>query len=127
MRRGLLQKTVALELGLDTGVLCGIEKGVRGPLDSEVLTRAAQLFQFTDDEMAQLRWSAHHDRLIGLLVQRGATKEEVELISASLHAWHYLGSDQRTGLLANVRRIGESAQLVSALAKPQDVMEVAMT
>jgi transcriptional regulator with XRE-family HTH domain len=125
--RGLLQKTVALQLDVDPGALCAVEKGTRGPFDHKLLAKAAKLLLLTEDEQAELSWAAHHDRLVGLLSNRGASPMEVELISASLHALHHLRAEQRAGLLASVRRIGESAQLVANLSSNVTELEVEMT
>ncbi len=125
--RGLMQKSVAIDLGLDAAVLCGIEKGTRGPLDDRMLQKACELFKLTNDEIDQLQWAAHHDRIIGILDHRGASKSEVALLSASLHAWHHLGPEQRNGLVASLRQISQSARLVSSLTKPNQLMEMAMT
>lgn len=126
-RRGLMQKAVALELGLGAAVLCGIESGTRIPLDEAALRRAADLFKLSADELAEITWAAHHDRLITSLSNRGASDEEVLLISESLRAWHYLKSDQREGWLSNVKRVRESAHVVATLSSPTGGMEAQMT
>ncbi|MDE2402683.1 MAG: helix-turn-helix transcriptional regulator [Burkholderiales bacterium] len=126
-RLGLLQKTVALELRVDPAVLCSIEKGARAPLDDTVLAEAARLFRLTNVELAELCWAARHDRMVSTLSNRGATDEEVELISAALFASHHLRSEQLDGLIYSMRRVGESAQLVSSLTSPQGGLEVSMT
>lgn len=123
IRRGLLQKSVAYQLRLDPGLLCAIEKGARSPFDQETLERAAELLELSKTEQAELSWTAHHDRLVGLLCNRGATPAEIELISASLLAWHHLQADQRDGLIRNVRRLGESAQFISTLSSPEGRLE----
>lgn len=127
MRRGLMQKVVALELGLDAAVLCGIEKGTRIPLDETLLARAANLFQLSADEFADMTWAAHHDRLITGLTSKGASDEEILLISESLCAWHHLKSDQREGWLSTVKRLRESARAVATLSSPIGGMEAHMT
>lgn len=125
--RGLLQKTVALQLEVDPAALCAVEKGTRGPFDQKLMAKAAQLLRLTDKEHAELSWAAHHDRLIGLLRNRGASDTEIALISASLHALHHLQPSQHSGLLASVKRVGESAELISKLASTLPDMEVEMT
>ncbi len=127
MRQGLMQKVVALELGLDAAVLCGIEKGTRGPLDEAELAKVAELFQLAGDELTELVWAAHHDRLITPLKSRGASEEEVMLISENLCAWHHLKKDQRAGWLSTVKRMRESARAVAALSSPAGGMEAQMT
>lgn len=127
MRRGLMQKVVALELGLDAAVLCGIEKGTRVPLDEASMARAACLLQMSPDELAELTWAAHHDRLIAHISSKGASTEEVLLISENLCAWHHLKTDQREGWLSTVKRMRESAHAVAALSSPRGGMEAQMT
>ena len=119
VRKGLMQKVAALELGIDTAVLCGTEKGTRGPASAEVLTKAGSLYQLTPEESASLQWAAHHDRLITPLVGNGASHEEVELISAALSVWHHLKVDQRHSWLSAVKRMDESARAVASLSIPQ--------
>lgn len=126
-RRGLLQKAVALELRVGPAVLCSIEKGMRPPMDDSVLAEAARLFRLTDIELAELCWAARHDRIVSALSNRGATDEEVELISAALFASHHLRSEQMDGLIYSMRRVGESAQRVASLTSPQGGLEVSMT
>lgn len=118
VRRGLLQKTIAHELQLDPGQLCAIERGSRGPLDASMLRRAADLLELSELERQELIWAAHHDRLVAQLGQRGACLEEIELVSASLEAWHHLRADQRCGLIQSVRKCSESAKLLAALSTP---------
>jgi transcriptional regulator with XRE-family HTH domain len=118
VRRGLLQKTIAHQLQLDPGQLCAVERGSRGPLDASTLKRAADLLELSEPERQELAWAAHHDRLVAQLGQRGASPEEIELVSASLEAWHHLRADQRCGLIQSVRKCSESAKLLAALSTP---------
>lgn len=128
MRQGLMQKVVALELGLDAAVLCGIEKGTRGPLDEAGLAKVADLFQLRGNEIAELAWAARHDRAIARLTSRGEfSEEEALLISENLRAWHYLKKDQRENWLSTVKRISESAGAIAALSSPTSEMEAQMT
>ena len=124
--RQLLQKSAAIVLGLDASILCGIEKGTRPPLDDSLLDKTARAFSLSDVEIAQLKWAARHDRLIGRLGERGATASEIGLLSASLVAWHHLGVDQRDGLLVKLQQIGQSARVLSSLANTQSLAEVSM-
>jgi DNA-binding XRE family transcriptional regulator len=123
VRSGLMQKTAAQELNIDPVVLCSVENGTRAPLDADAIALAVDLFRCTDQEKADLSWAAHHDRLVRLLGNRGASVQEIELVSVRLTAWHHLHSDQRESLVASVRRIGESAKLVSTLSSTFKVME----
>ena len=117
-RRGLLQKTFAYQLHLDPAQLCAVERGSRRPLDEPTLERAADLLELSETERRELSWAAHHDRLVTMLGQRGASAEELELVSASLEAWHHLRAEERTGLIQSVRKCSESAKLLAALATP---------
>lgn len=119
LRRGLLQKTIAYQLHLDPGQLCAVERGSRGPFDASTLERAADLLALSEAERQDLAWAAHHDRLVAQLGQRGACTEEIELISASLEAWHHLRAEERWGLIQSVRKFGESAKMLAALSTPR--------
>lgn len=125
--RGLLQKTTALELGVDPTVLCAVEKGTRAPLDDEQINRVIEVFRLSEDEAAQLRWAAHHDRLVGQLENKGATETEVAFISTGLHALRHLQPQQISGLMASLQQINKSASLVASLSKSHPLLEVAMT
>ena len=65
MRRGLLQKAVAVELRVDPAVLCSIEKGTRAPLDDQTLSEAARLFNLSETELDELidflKWTSEVD------------------------------------------------------------------
>lgn len=126
-RRGLLQKSVALELHVDPAVLCCIEKGTRAPLDDQALIEAARLFGLSEVELAELSWAARHDRFVSALCHRGATTPEVALISAALFASHHLRKDDLEGLINSVRRVGESAKVISSLTSPRGGSEVSMS
>lgn len=119
VRRGLLQKTIAFQLRLDPAQLCAVERGSRGPLDKPTLERASELLALSEAERQELAWAAHHDRLVATLSQRGACAQEIELVSASLEAWHHLQGDQRNGLIQSVRKASESAKLLADLASPR--------
>lgn len=125
--RGVMQKTAALELGVDPTVLCAVEKGTRAPLDAEQIKRASEVFHLSDEEAAQLQWAAHHDRLVGHLGSKGATEAEVAFISTGLHALRHLQPQQISGLMASLQQINKSASLVASLAKSNPLLEVAMT
>lgn len=125
--RGVMQKTAALDLGVDPTVLCSIEKGTRIPLDDMQIKRAVEVFQFSEEEVSQLQWAAHHDRLVGHLGQKGATETEVEFISMGLHALRHLQPQQISGLMASLQQIDKSARLVAALGKANPLVEVVMT
>lgn len=127
LQRGLLQKTIAHQLCLDPGQLCAVEKGSRGPLDGPTLERAADLLELSEAERQELAWAAHHDRLVAQLRQRGACMEEIELVSASLEAWHHLRAEQRWGLIQRMRKCGESAKLLATLSAPRAPSEGFMT
>jgi transcriptional regulator with XRE-family HTH domain len=127
MRRGLMQKSVALELRVDPAVLCSIEKGTRAPLDEQTLSEAARLFSLSDTELSELCWAARHDRLVSGLSQRGATTHEMALISAALFASHHLRADDLEGLITSVKRVGESARMISSLTSPKGGLEVSMS
>ncbi|MEA3395281.1 MAG: helix-turn-helix domain-containing protein [Pseudomonadota bacterium] len=124
--RGLLQKTTALDLGLDATVLCAIEKGTRAPLGDDLLKRAAQLFCLSGEEVRQLQWAAHHDRLVGHLEDKGATETEVEFISTGLHALRHLQPQQINGLMSSLQEIEKSASLVASLGKSNPLAEATM-
>ena len=115
LQKGTLQKTIAHHLGIDPAQLCAIEKGSRGPLDSCMLDKVADLLDLNEQELQELVWAAHHDRLVGLLTQRGASLGEVELVSASLEAWHYMQAEQRPRLISSVRRFGVSAKVLASM------------
>jgi len=82
--RGLLQKTVAISLGVSISCLCRIERGLRGPMDEQTIGRAADFLHLSEEELANLRWAAKHDRLISQLAQAGATSVELNLFTATL-------------------------------------------
>jgi len=124
--RRLLQKVVALDLGMDPSVLCGVEGGTRPPPELALLQQAALLFQLTAAESQQLLWAAHHDRLIGCLGQRGASDEEMELFSTGLSTMRHLSQIQVQGLLASLNKISKSATLLSSLSSNES-KEVVMT
>jgi hypothetical protein len=125
--RGLLQKTVAIDLGLDPAVLCCVEKGTRAPFDSATLNRATAIYKFSDAESDLLAWAAHHDRLVGSLHQRGASNVEVEFFSNGLRALRHLQPEQVQGLLANLKEIDKSASLVASLRYSSNLLETNMT
>jgi transcriptional regulator with XRE-family HTH domain len=124
IHRGILQKTIAHHLHLDPGQLCAVEKGKRGPLDPGMLEQVAELLRLTTTEHHELAWSAHHDRLVILLSQRGASNQEVELVSASLEAYHHLQDSHRAALINSIRKYGDSAKLLSNLATVETSVEV---
>ncbi len=125
--RGVMQKSAAVDFGVDATVLCGIEKGTRVAFDDEHIKLACEVFRLSDEEGAQLLWAAHHDRLIGHLANKGATETEVAFISTGLHALRHLQPDQINGLIASLQQINKSASLVASLAKSNPLLEVAMT
>jgi transcriptional regulator with XRE-family HTH domain len=125
--RGVLQKTAAVDFGVDPTVLCAVEKGTRAPLDDAQIKRAREVFRLSEDEAAQLQWAAHHDRLVGHLGSKGATDTEVAFISTGLHALRHLQPQQISGLIASLQQINQSASLVAALGKSNNLLEVAMT
>jgi transcriptional regulator with XRE-family HTH domain len=125
--RGLLQKTAALDLGIDPTVLCAIEKGTRTPLDNSQINKLVDVFRLSEEEAIHLRWAAHHDRLVGHLESRGATSTEVAFISTALHALRHLQPQQISGLIASLQQIDKSASLVASLGKSNLLMEVAMS
>ncbi len=127
MRRGLLQKAVAVELRVDPAVLCSIEKGTRAPLDDQTLSEAARLFNLSEAELTELCWAARHDRLVSALCQKGATAGELALVSAALFASHHLRTDDLPGLINSVQRVGESARVISSLTSPKGGLEVSMS
>jgi transcriptional regulator with XRE-family HTH domain len=125
--RGLMQKTAALELGVDPTVLCAVEKGTRAPLDDEQIKRVREVFRLSEEVVKQLQWAAHHDRLVGHLGSKGATEAEVAFISTGLHALRNLQPQQISGLMASLQQIDKSASLVAALGKSNPLLEAAMT
>ena len=125
--RRLLQKSTADKLGVDPTVLCAIEKGTRAPLDDKQIAKAVEVLKLADEDASQLRWAAHHDRLIGHLEQRGATEAEVVFISTGLHALRHLQPQQIVGLTGTLEQIGKSARMVASLARSNPTMEVVMT
>lgn len=127
MRRGLLQKAVAVELRVDPAVLCSIEKGTRAPLDDQTLSEAARLFNLSEAELNELCWAARHDRLVSALCHKGATAGELALVSAALFASHHLRTDDLPGLINSVQRVGESARMISSLTSPKGGLEVSMS
>lgn len=126
MSRRKLQKSFAIELGIDAAVLCGVEKGTRGPLDDTLLGKASAALELNEQEDQRLRWSAHHDRLTIHLESRGASMEEIRLISSVLTAWHHMEATQRTGWLTNLHQVAESAVLLKAITNTPET-EVAMS
>lgn len=125
--RGVMQKTAAVDFGVDPTVLCAVEKGTRVPFDDEQIKRACEVFGLSDEEVAQLRWAAHHDRLIGHLANKGASETEVAFVSTGLHALRHLQPQQISGLMASLQQINKSASLVASLGKSNPLLEVAMT
>ncbi len=125
--RAVLQKTAALEMGIDPTVLCSIEKGARAPLDDEQIKQVIKVLRLSEEEAAQLQWAAHHDRLVGHLEHKGATEAEMAFISTGLHALRHLQPQQVSGLMASLQQIDKSASLVAALGKSTSMLEVAMT
>lgn len=125
--RAVLQKTAALEMGIDPTVLCAIEKGARAPLDDEQIKQVIKVLRLSEEEAAQLQWAAHHDRLVGHLEHKGATEAEMAFISTGLHALRHLQPQQVSGLMASLQQIDKSASLVAALGKSTSMLEVAMT
>jgi hypothetical protein len=125
--RGVLQKTAAVDFGVDPTVLCGVEKGTRVPFDDEQIKRACEVFRLSEEEASQLQWAAHHDRLVGHLGSKGASETEVAFISTGLHALRHLQPQQINGLMASLQQIDKSASLVASLGKSNPQMEVAMS
>ena len=125
--RSVLQKSAAVDFGVDPTVLCGIEKGTRGPFDDEQIKRACEVFQLSDEEVAQLLWAAHHDRLVSHLANKGASQTEVTFVSTGLQALRHLQPHQISGLIASLQQINKSASLVASLGKTNPLLEVAMT
>ena len=126
-RRGLLQKVVALELGIDAAVLCAIEKGARGPLGDDRLELLVERLSLAEGEAFALRWAARHDRVIGQLEAGGASSQETLLVSKALTAWNHMEGRQREGWLAQMARLADSAVLLRAAVEPANAMEAAMT
>lgn len=123
-----LQKTAALELGIDPTVLCGIEKGTRAPFGEDQIALAVERLELSEEEQELLRWAAHHDRLVGHLLAKGASSTELAFISAGLHALRHLQPQQVHGLTSNLRQIAESASLVASLGRTKLThTEAAMT
>jgi DNA-binding XRE family transcriptional regulator len=125
--RGVMQKTAALDFGVDPTVLCAVEKGTRIPFDDEQIKRVTEVFRLSEEEVTQLQWAAHHDRLIVHLGSKGATETEVAFISTGLHALRHLQPQQISGLMASLQQIKKSASLVASLGKSNPLMEVDMT
>jgi len=126
-RRGLLQKAVALDLGIDAAVLCATEKGARGPLSDDRLDLLAQRLSLTDEELYRLRWAARHDRLISQVEGSGASREEALLVSKTLTAWNHMEGTQRDGWLTHVARLADSAVMLRTALSPLPTAEDAMT
>ncbi|MEO3715505.1 helix-turn-helix domain-containing protein [Roseateles flavus] len=126
LRRGVQQKAFAIDLGIGAAFLCGIEKGTRAPLDDGLLEQAGRLLELNTDEQAQLRSLAHHDRLVHQMELRGASDDELQLISSALTAWHHMSPQQRTDWLANVRQLADNVVQVSAMTRRRLTKEAAM-
>jgi len=125
--RGLLQKTFAINMGLDATVLCTAEKGSRAPLDETVIEKMIEVFALSSEEADAIKWTAHHDRLIWALRQKSASDTEIEFLSTGLRVFRHLKADQIKGLISNLQHIGESASLVASLDKSNISVGVAMT
>ena len=125
--RGVMQKSAALDFGVDPTVLCAVEKGTRVPFDDEQIKRASEVFRLSEEEVAHLKWAAHHVRLIVHLGNKGASETEVAFISTVLHALRHLQPEQISGLMASLQQINKSASLVASLGKSNLLLEVAMT
>ena len=111
----MLQKTVAWQLGMDATVLCAVETGTRAPLDVEQLRKAVGLLQLTEEEVRELNWSAHHDRLVCGLEHKGASDLEIEFFSRGLQALRHLEPKQIKGLIVSLQEIEKSANLMASL------------
>lgn len=114
-RRGLMQKTVAQKLNVDPTLLCSAERGARGPLDAQALSKLAAFLDLSPLEAEELNWAARHDRAIGALRRLGLNETELSAISALLSALYGLQGDQQIGLIDYCRQVGQSARLVKSL------------
>jgi transcriptional regulator with XRE-family HTH domain len=122
-RRGLMQKTVAYGLNIDPTILCSAERGARGPLDAQALTKLADLLELTPIEVQDLNWAARHDRAIAALRRQGLSEIELRGISAILSALYGLQGDQQVGLIDYCRQVGQSARLVKSLTPNTQISE----
>ncbi|RYG88855.1 MAG: hypothetical protein EON59_03140 [Alphaproteobacteria bacterium] len=125
-RRGLLQKSVALDLGIDAAVLCATEKGARGPLSDDRLALLAARLALTPEEHQALLWAARHDRVISQLEASGGSRQELLLVSKAMTAWNHMEGAQREGWLNQVIRLADSAVMLHAAVVP-NAMEAAMS
>lgn len=126
LRRGMPQKAFALDLGITPTVLCGVEKGARVPLDDLQLTLASKILELNTDERELLQQAAHHDRLVHQMGLRGATKDELILMSSCLVAWQHMSPQQRTAWLANVQQLADRGEQFAQLARRFSDEEVPM-
>jgi hypothetical protein len=53
-------------------------------MDEQTIGRAADFLHLSEEELANLKWAAKHDRLISQLAQAGATSAELNLFTATL-------------------------------------------
>jgi transcriptional regulator with XRE-family HTH domain len=122
--RGRLQKTLAIQIGVDATVLSGIETGARAPLDVDNIQKAVVTLQLSESEEAELLWAAHHDRLVTGLEQRGGTALEREFLSSGLRAIRHLEPRQIKGLIRNLGEVERSARLITTLSTTFQFTEV---
>ena len=122
--RGRLQKTLAIQLGVDATVLCAIEAGGRAPFDDNQIEKAVAVLGLCESEAKELLWAAHHDRLVTGLEQRGGTALELEFLSSGLRAIRHLEPSQVTGLIRNLREVERSARLITTLGTTFQFTEI---
>jgi hypothetical protein len=111
------QKAVALSVGMDQAFFCGVEKGRRPPFTDRVLGQLAALLKLNPGDAEALAWAAKHDRCIRSVWQLTESEEETRLVSQLLSTAHWLDGAQRTGLLAYLESLQESATRLAKLSK----------
>lgn len=126
MRRAVQQKAMACELGVAASTYSGIESGTRLPFDESRLGDVSRALQLTVEEDAQLRDAARHDRLLHQISSHGATSDEVALFSATLMAWAFMPSQQRSQWLSTVQQLALRARQVEELSRGNTGLEVSM-
>lgn len=126
IHRGIQQKAVACELGVAASTYSSIESGMRLPFEDARLSELSRALQLTAEEDGQLRDAARHDRLLHQISSLGATADEVALFSATLTAWTFMPSQQRSQWLYTVQQLAVRARQVEELSRGKAGLEVSM-
>lgn len=113
---GVAQKAASVALGLNQAQLCGVEKGRRPPLDDEKIGRLRSEFHISEEDLADLKWAARHDRYLRALYEATATGEEARLMSSVLSASRLLDTSQREGLCDYLSSLQVSAEQMRGLS-----------